>query len=430
MLICQIPDREHDQTQPEPRKQIRGEDTQQIANSRSQAPSQLEENRRPDGRGEQYARYEYPIRDVQYSRKRRDHDAHTGDVAPDDDRPGSPALESSLGPVQLLFSQADDAAVTSDEWPSVSSRDREVTSAPEHRACDHGHVGKRIRDRPGRRQVAAISDGCVTRRGQWHPQLFEEDHEEQAPGLGVEDKEADSARQRPQPRWFLQPPRKDAREMGGHEQHFVRPNPMPSRGLYVGFGAYPCSRRRDERLGLRPSQLGAKDSFKMTRVAARGGLGVNPMPGERVHRGRMFLRMATRDDALEVIEVGREVQREAMADDRSVQLDPDGGHLLAIRPDAREAGASGLGSDAELTNVVDDRPLELLQVLRNRDLKMREIENRVADQLAGTVVGRLSASVGPDDIDRSPVPFGLVPQQVVRARGPAHREDVRVLEQQ
>src|SRR6266853_4263332 len=105
MLICQIPDREQDQTQTEPRKEIRGEDTQQVADSRPQSPSELEEDGRPDGRGQQYARYKYPVGDVQYSRKRRDHDAHTGDGAPDDDRPGSPPLESSFGAVQLLFSQ-------------------------------------------------------------------------------------------------------------------------------------------------------------------------------------------------------------------------------------------------------------------------------------------------------------------------------------
>src|SRR5229473_7781376 len=227
MLICQIPDREQDQTQTEPRKEIRGEDTQQVANSRSQAPSQLEEDRRPDGRGEQYARYKYPIRDVQYSRKRRDHDPHAGDVAADDDRPGSPSLESSFGPVQLLFSQPDESAVTSDEWPTVASRDREVARAPQHSSRDHGQVCKRIRDRPRRGQVAAVSDGCVTRGGQRHSELLQEDHDEQAAGLVIQDEQPDGARERPQPGWFLQPPWKETCQMGGHEQHLSGPTVRP-----------------------------------------------------------------------------------------------------------------------------------------------------------------------------------------------------------
>src|SRR5260370_4394183 len=124
MLIWHSPDREQVQTQPEPRKQIRREDTQQIANARSEAPSQLEEDRRPDRGREQYARCENPIRDVQYSRERRDHDSHPRDVAADDDRPRTPALESSFGAGQLCFSQADVPAVTAAESPPVLSRDR------------------------------------------------------------------------------------------------------------------------------------------------------------------------------------------------------------------------------------------------------------------------------------------------------------------
>src|SRR5712691_2418100 len=211
MLICQIPDREQDQTQPEPRKEIRREDTQQIAHAWSEAPSDLEEDRRPDRGREQYARYENPIRDVQYSRRRGDHDPHPRDVTADDDRPRTPALESSFGAVQLSFSQADVPAVTSDEWSPVLSRDREVARAPQHRSGDYGQVRERVGDRPGGRQVAAICNGRVTRRGQRHPQLLQEDHEEQPARLVMQDEQADDACQRPQPGWFLQPPRKGTR---------------------------------------------------------------------------------------------------------------------------------------------------------------------------------------------------------------------------
>src|SRR5258708_32762767 len=61
---------------------------------------------------------------------------------------------------------------------------------------------------------------------------------------------------------------------------------------------------------------------------------------------------------------------------------------------------------------------------------MGEVEDRVADQLAGAVVGRLTTPVGPDDVDVAPTAFSLVPKQVICARGLAHGEHVRVLEQQ
>src|SRR5260370_41410390 len=109
--------------------------------------------------------------------------------------------------------------------------------------------------------------------------------------------------------------------------------------------------------------------------------------------------MATRDNAVEIVEVGREVERESMAHDRAVQLDPDGGHLLAARPHAGQPGLTRLGVDADLTQVVDQRLLELLQVLRNRKLESSQVEDRVANQLAGPMICRLASAVGPDHVD-------------------------------
>src|SRR5450759_2741935 len=61
---------------------------------------------------------------------------------------------------------------------------------------------------------------------------------------------------------------------------------------------------------------------------------------------------------------------------------------------------------------------------------MGEIDDRVPDQLPWTVVGRLTAAVGPDHFDVPARPFAFVPKQVVRACRLAHREHMRVLEQQ
>src|SRR5712691_1069310 len=211
MFICQIPDHEHDQTQTQPRKQIRREDTEEVANSRPDPPPKLEKDRSPDRGGYQYARYEYPIGNVQYSRKCRYHDPHPRDVAADDDRPRSPSLEPLLGSVELPFRKTDISAVTSDEWAAVAPREGEVAGASEHRPGDHRQVGKWIGDRAYRRQVAAIGDRSVARCRQRHPQLLQEDHHEQAARLVMEDEKPDRVGERPQPGWFLQPPGKRAR---------------------------------------------------------------------------------------------------------------------------------------------------------------------------------------------------------------------------
>src|SRR5260370_22843483 len=121
MRICQIPDYEHGQTQRERRNQVRGEDREQVANSWSHAPPQLEEDRGPDGGRHQYARCENPVGDVQYSRKSGNHDPHARDVAADDDRPQPPPLERLFSAIELVLGQADVPPITSAEWAPAPS---------------------------------------------------------------------------------------------------------------------------------------------------------------------------------------------------------------------------------------------------------------------------------------------------------------------
>ena len=61
---------------------------------------------------------------------------------------------------------------------------------------------------------------------------------------------------------------------------------------------------------------------------------------------------------------------------------------------------------------------------------MSEVDDRVPNQLAWTVIGGFTATVGPDHVDLAAQPLALIPQNVVSAGRLAHRENVRVLEQQ
>src|SRR5260370_41518053 len=101
-------------------------------------------------------------------------------------------------------------------------------------------------------------------------------------------------------------------------------------------------------------------------IRPRPGRQTYPLAGDRLNRRRAQVDMATRDNAVEGVEVGREAERESMAHDRAVQLDPDGGHLLAARTHAGQPAPTRLGGDAELTQVVDQRLLVLLKALRTR----------------------------------------------------------------
>src|ERR1700716_1369755 len=69
MLICEIPDREQDQTRNQPREQVRRDQIEHDPSSRPQPPPQLEEDGRPDRGGDKNARNEYLVGDAQYSRQ-------------------------------------------------------------------------------------------------------------------------------------------------------------------------------------------------------------------------------------------------------------------------------------------------------------------------------------------------------------------------
>ena len=131
----------------------------------------------------------------------------------------------------------------------------------------------------------------------------------------------------------------------------------------------------------------------MAGVGLSGGSRVDSLSRDRLHRSRPPVGVTAGDDPLEVPQIGGQVQCEAVADHRAVELDPDRGQLLAVPSDAREARLAWLGVDPELAQVLDERPLQPLEVLGDGQLEVRQIKHRVADQLPRPVVGGLPATV-------------------------------------
>src|SRR5260370_5311832 len=128
-------------------------------------------------------------------------------------------------------------------------------------------------------------------------------------------------------------------------------------------------------------------------IVGCGCVGVDAASRDGFDRGRALVGMPTGDDALEVVEVGRQVQGEAVADHRAVELDPDRGQLLPVGPDAPKTRFPGPRFDAQRPEVVDQRLLEELQVARDAQAEVGEVEHRVSHQLAGAVIGGLATPV-------------------------------------
>src|SRR5947207_9833007 len=116
-------------------------------------------------------------------------------------------------------------------------------------------------------------------------------------------------------------------------------------------------------VGRRPGELDAERLSEMRRVAARCGFGVDAGAGQRLGRRRTKVGVTARDDAVEVLEIRGQVEREAVAHDRAVQLDADRRELPPVGPHAGETGRARLGSDSQLVEVCDQRSFEARDVV-------------------------------------------------------------------
>ena len=107
---------------------------------------------------------------------------------------------------------------------------------------------------------------------------------------------------------------------------------------------------------------------------------------------------AARHNEVEVPEVHRDVQREAVIGNPAGDSDADGRHLLVAHPHAREPrGAPAL--DAEPRQETDQHLLQVPQVPMDIAAVKVQPQNRVAHDLAGPVIGDVAAAARFADLD-------------------------------
>ncbi len=100
------------------------------------------------------------------------------------------------------------------------------------------------------------------------------------------------------------------------------------------------------------------------------------------------------DDLLEVAQVGGDVERKAVLRHAAgAELDANRGDLCAADPHAGQP-CGAVGHNAIASQRDDDRLLQHPQVAQHIAAVARELEDRVADDLAGAVVGDVAAAVG------------------------------------
>jgi hypothetical protein len=141
---------------------------------------------------------------------------------------------------------------------------------------------------------------------------------------------------------------------------------------------------------------------------------------------------AAGNDEVEVAKVGGDVEGEAVGGDPAADMDADGGEFLfrdiawGLDPDAGLAG-DAIGRDAEIGGGADHGFFEGADVPVNVAADEVEIEDGVADDLAGAVISDVAAAVGFAELDIFLAQDVFGGEKIFLAGVAAEREDMRML---
>ncbi len=192
-----------------------------------------------------------------------------------------------------------------------------------------------------------------------------------------------------------------------------RASPWPRRILAVDWPSLSPALRRHCEDGL--DDLGGTD---------RQALGLE--------RGHFLVRDPTRHDVVKHGKVSADVESETVHGAPAAVTGADGANLarswaVQAGPDAWVALEPPRVVEAEAVQCVDDELFDLVDVTRGCRVPARHGKDRVADHLAGAVVGDIAAPVDPEQLCAN---TGRVDQHVLGPCADTGRVHVGVLEQQ
>ena len=146
-------------------------------------------------------------------------------------------------------------------------------------------------------------------------------------------------------------------------------------------------------------------------------------------RGDGLVADPTGDDHVEVREVGVHVEREAVHGDPAADSNADRADLAVADPGAVQARDPRRG-DAQVGARANHRLFEQLHVAADVTAVGVEVDDRVADELAGAVVGDVAAAAGLVDFEAARAEELGRHEHVIDLGGATQREDRLVLEQE
>ena len=130
----------------------------------------------------------------------------------------------------------------------------------------------------------------------------------------------------------------------------------------------------------------------------------------------------------EMVEIGGEVQGEAVHGDPALHVDADRGDLVFADPDAGFI-ISPDPRDAEADQGANQDFFQLPEVLSEVGAVAGEVQDGITDNLTGAVVGYVSAAVGVDQLNAAVGELGLLDEDVIEASGTAEGDYGRVFQE-
>lgn len=141
---------------------------------------------------------------------------------------------------------------------------------------------------------------------------------------------------------------------------------------------------------------------------------------------------SARNDQSKIVEVGGDVEREAVHRHPAGDANAQRGQLLALDPDT-DVGILFIVSprfDAEMGNGSNDHFLEIPHVAANVATVRGEVENRIADQLPRTVIRNVSAPSRFVQLDTQLGATFRRNEDIAPLRGAPERDDVGMFKEE
>jgi len=138
---------------------------------------------------------------------------------------------------------------------------------------------------------------------------------------------------------------------------------------------------------------------------------------------------SARDDEIEIGEVGRDVEGEPVPGDPVARVHADRGDLLAAGPHSGERSIPFAGNSI-VGERVDQRFLDLSQVPVQILLVALEIDDRISDELAGSVEGDVSSALDLEQLHAFALEKLRGCDEVLFLRRPAERDYRWVLDEE